>query len=577
MTHLQQSVQTQPYLPGFSQIEGAIDLLSRAGIEERGAIFTRQEVVEFILDLVGYKATYPLHHMKILEPSFGHGDFLLPAAKRLLVSYRKHCGNKSTSDLDLLQNCIRAVELHSESFDKTRDNLISLLINHGITQATANELARYWLVKGDFLLTELPSSFTHVIGNPPYVRQEMIPNVLLTEYRNRFETMYDRADIYIPFIEKSLKHLAPSGALGFICADRWMKNRYGGPLRQMIANDYYLKYYIDMVDTPAFHSEVISYPAITVLSKEKPGPTRIAHRPIINKKSFSQLSKTLLGKSLSKDDDTVKEVENVTLNSEPWILKSFDQLAVVRRLEQDFPRIEDTGCKVGIGVATGADKAFIGSYDELDVETDRKLPLVMTRDIITGDVAWQGLGIINPFADTGGLVNLSKYPKLKNYLETRKSQIANRHIAKKVPANWYRTIDRIYPALAKSPKLLIPDIKGEAHIVYENGNLYPHHNLYFITSDEWDLKALQAVLRSGIARLFVSTYSTLMRGGYLRFQAQYLRRIRLPRWQDVPITIQSALISAAERKDKTVCNNAVFELYGLSKEEMAALGGDEEN
>ena len=129
---------------------------------------------------------------------------------------------------------------------------------------------------------------------------------------------------------------------------------------------------------------------------------------------------------------------------------------------------------------------------------------------------------------------------------------------------------------AKKPKLLIPDIKGQAHIVYEGGKLYPHHNLYFITSDEWDLHALQAVLLAGIARLFVSIYSTRMRGGYLRFQAQYLRRIRLPRWQDVDTKLKSALVEAADSGDADACNAAVFRLYELTKDERAALGGNGE-
>ena len=46
---------------------------------------------------------------------------------------------------------------------------------------------------------------------------------------------------------------------------------------------------------------------------------------------------------------------------------------------------------------------FIGPLEELDVEPDRKLPLVMTRDILTGSVKWRGLGVINPFADDGKL------------------------------------------------------------------------------------------------------------------------------------------------------------------------------
>jgi hypothetical protein len=227
---------------------------------------------------------------------------------------------------------------------------------------------------------------------------------------------------------------------------------------------------------------------------------------------------------------------------------------------------------VGIGVATGADRVFIGQYDDLEVEPDRKIPLAMTRDILTGTVIWRGNGVINPFSDDGGLVSLSDYPKLAAYLDRYGAEIRERHVSKKNPRSWYRTIDRIYPALANRPKLLIPDIKGEASIVYERGVLYPHHNLYFITSDVWDLKALQVVLRSGIARLFISMYSTKMRGGYLRFQAQYLRRIRIPNWGSIDPEIKAALINAAENEDLTRSHAAVSEMYRLTQTERAAIG-----
>ncbi len=99
-------------------------------------------------------------------------------------------------------------------------------------------------------------------------------------------------------------------------------------------------------------------------------------------------------------------------------------------------------------------------------------------------------GVINPFDADGKLVGLEDFPKVKRYLEERYEQIAGRHVAIKAPQNWYRTIDRIHPDLARREKLLIPDIKGDASVVYEGGKLYPHHNLYFITSDEWDVRAL---------------------------------------------------------------------------------------
>jgi hypothetical protein len=191
-------------------------------------------------------------------------------------------------------------------------------------------------------------------------------------------------------------------------------------------------------------------------------------------------------------------------------------------------------------------------------------------------VKWRGQGVINPFAETGGLVDLRDFPRLRHYLEARQTVIAARHCAQKSPSNWYRTIDRITPALAKRPKLLIPDIKGEAHVVFEDGNLYPHHNLYYVTSKAWDLRALQAVLLSAITRLFVATYSTRMRGGFLRFQAQYLRRIRLPHWRSVPESLRAELIEAATQRDKPACDRGAFKLYGLTYAEQSILGGNGE-
>lgn len=560
----------QEPLPMFD-FSDAVGSYAQGDTGARGAIFTRREVVEFILDLAGYTVDRPLHQLRLLEPSFGNGDFLLPVVERLLAAYEAHALEHSDPVEDL-SGAIRAVEVHGGSIEGTRTRLLDLLREHGIDEEAANAILGAWIVEGDFLLVELPWSFTHAVGNPPYVRQELIPDNLMAEYRARYSTIYDRADLYVPFFERCLDYLEPGGTLGFICADRWMKNKYGGPLRAMVARRYHLANYVDMMNTSAFHSEVIAYPAITVIKRGKPGATRIARRPEIDSNSLSKLARAMRADSVPENSG-VLEITGVTKDREPWILQSFDQLAVARRLESEFPILEEAGCRVRIGVATGADKVFIGPFEGLDVESDRKLPLVTTRDIKGGTVEWRGLGVINPFRDDGLLVDLAAYPRLARYFERHIETIRKRNCAKKNPKGWYRTIDRIYPELVSQPKLLIPDIKGEAHIVYEAGHFYPHHNLYFITSCEWDLKALRAVLRSGIAKLFVSIYSTKMRGSYLRFQAQYLRRIRLPRWKDVPETVGKALIEAANSEDVEACNEAVATLYRLTPDERATIGG----
>lgn len=560
----------QPQFDGFCPVTEAVDrLASASGLEERGAIYTKREVVDFILDLVGYEADKPLTTYRILEPSFGDGDFIHPILDRLLTAAQREPGGLTVTRL---KPALRAVELHRETYVKHRSSIAAKLQEFGFSISEIEELVAAWLIQGDFLLSDFDHDFTHVVGNPPYIRQEIIPNILMAEYRQRYETIFDRADIYIPFIEKSLSALEQGGRLSFICADRWMKNRYGRKLRDMVSRDYSLSIYVDMVDTPAFHSAVTAYPAITVIERSKENRTRVFARPDIDKDALRSLSRDLTAQELSKNS-IVREIRDVAAGSEPWVLSGFEELALVRRLEASFPRLEAVGCKVGIGVATGADKAFIGDFETLDVELSRKLPLVTTKDILTGNVQWQGRGVINPFNEDGKLVRLEDYPRLARYLEERRDVIAGRHVATKAPANWYRTIDRIHPAITAQEKLLIPDIKGDAAIVYEPGRLYPHHNLYFITSSAWDVRALQTVMKSGIARLFVSLYSTKMRGGFLRFQAQYLRRICLPSWDTVSEELRAKLRTLADTDNPKERNAAVAALYGLSAADMKLIEG----
>ena len=569
-----QSLTAQTSFPGFRLITEAVErLASDSSIEERGAINTKREVVEFILDIVGYTADKRLLDYRLLEPSFGNGDFILPAVERLLVAARRESGGLG---FEKLVPAVRGVELHRKTFERSRLAMRAMMIEHGVSKKETEALLDTWLLQGDFLLCDFDHDFTHAVGNPPYVRQEVIPDVLMGEYRKRYSTIFDRADIYVPFIEQSLRLLGAGGKLGFICADRWMKNRYGKKLRELVSKAYHFEFFVDMVDTNAFHSEVSAYPAITVIkrrtTRQRNSVTRVFARPKIDSCVLGSLARELTTPKL-KSSSAVREIDNIVAGDEPWILEDFDSLALVRRLEAEFSCLEEAGCKVGIGVTTGADKEFIGDFEALDVEPSRKLPLVMTKDILKGHVRWRGKGVINPFDADGKLVSLEDFPKVKRYLEERYEQIAGRHVAIKAPQNWYRTIDRIYPDLAHREKLLIPDIKGDASVVYEGGKFYPHHNLYFITSDKWDLHALQAVMRSGIARLFVSLYSTKMRGGYFRFQAQYLRRIRLPRWESVSEPMRECLKHYSVTNDRDELNETVASLYGLSTDERKLLNG----
>jgi hypothetical protein len=555
------------------EIEAAISSMAEHGETGRGAVFTRTEVVDVILDLCGYRSNRPLHQMRLLEPSFGAGDFLLCATQRLWTTFLND-GGSPESALEALRCAITGVELHAATFDQTAEKLRAQLVGHGISAADAEALCKSWLIRDDFLLSRIEGHFDFVVGNPPYVRQERIPAALLNEYRRRFRTLYDRADLYVPFFERALDLLTDNGVLGYICANRWLKNRYGGPLREKITNDYWLKYFIDMEGADAFHSDVIAYPAITVLQRagSKPAadkPTRAACAEAVATQPLTVLVDVLLhGNDKS---GAITEFHLDSVGSAPLLLDDIPRLVLLRRIERAFPTLEQAGCKVGIGVATGCDRVFIDKLDVLPVESDRKLPLVMARDLMGGAIRWSGNGVLNPFDPSGQLVPLDAFPRFKRYLNAHRDSVANRHVAQRNPDGWYRTIDRIQPGLLETPKLLVPDIKGEGVFVIDDGQYYPHHNLYFITSAEWDLRALQTVLRSSLTLMTVATYCTRMAGGFLRFQAQYLRRIHVPRWRDVDKPMRERLMAASSSRTQDGIDVPVFELYGFNATEASRI------
>ena len=538
----------------------ALDFFSNAVPDARGAVHTRPEIAEFILDSVGWIKSEPLDSLCLLEPSVGEGDFLLPAVERLMSRF-------STDDLSI-QNCIRAVEVNRTALQRCRERLHTLLVEKGWSPNIVDGVLEKWLLHDDFLSVSFDRNFSHIVGNPPYIRLEHLPKELLKAYRSRWSSLFDRADLYVAFIENSLELLKPEGRLGFICADRWMKNRYGGPLRSIVAKEFHLESYVDFTGCPAFFDEVDAYPAVTIIRKGRGDSTRVAFRPAISRECLVPLAKALTSR---KEHPQVTLLSGICRGDQPWSFNENGGMDIIRKLEANFPVLEATGCKVGIGVATGADAIFIAPDAHLDVEPERKLPLVTTKDIRNGEVEWGGRYVLNPFEDDGRLVDPNQYPKFRAYIESHREIIQKRNVAIRNPKGWFRTIDRIHASLTSTPKLLIPDIKGEAHVVFEKGCYYPHHNLYFVTSESWDLKVLQMILRSRIAHGFIVAYSPRMRGNFLRFQAQYLRRIRIPQIEKMDKLLKTEVLSASRSSSQRAKDDIIQKLYNLSDKEWAQM------
>lgn len=533
---------------------------------EHGEVFTRAWVVELILDLLGYTAEKDLCELRLVEPACGGGAFLAVVASRVSAS----CRARRRPITDAV-TAVRAFDLLERNVEQSRALVAATLRGEGWGAEDATKVAEAWVRRGDYLLqADAGHRADYVVGNPPYIRLEDVPDDRMAVYRRSCSTMGGRADIYVGFYEVALRSLNPGGRLGFICADRWMRNQYGRRLRQLVTRHFSMDLALVMHDVDAFEEQVSAYPAITLISNRAQGAAVAADTNrsfgAQQARGFVEWYREGASSTVSTGAYEAARMPHWFPEEDSWPAASPARLAVLEKLTERFRLLEDaeTGTKVGIGIATGADKVFL-TKDAGLVETDRLLPMAMVRDTTSGTVDWDGTYLVNPWAADGDLVDLDAYPRLAAYFERHSEVLRKRYVAVKQPHRWYKTIDKVDHRLTRRRKLLFPDMKLRIHPVLDEGGLYPHHNLYFIVSDVWDMRVLGGLLLSKVAEAFVEAYAVKMRGGTLRFQAQYLRKIRVPDPAEIGESDREALMEAFRRRDVEAATEVALRVYGLAE------------
>lgn len=503
--------------------------IRRSGVSH-GDVFTSPRVICFMLDLIGYTSDKDLSAYKVLEPSFGHGDFLIEIQNRLIQSANKFNFDAS----EIMSKNIYGCEIDRGKYDKCIDTLRLEMPNFTPSN----------LKTEDFLFSLWNTQFDFIIGNPPYIRYENIPEKVRNLYKNKFYTFHYRSDLYILFYEHSLRNLSVNGRHCFICSNRWLKNEYGKKLRAYISSSFNLEYIIDVENINAFKESVLAYPSITLISNTEGGKNvKLAK---IN--DLSELDKPIQTKQ--------KKLES---------FDNWDDLFLSDNIE-NLSYIEQQGFKIGIGVATGADKIFISKELENQVEEELLLPLVNAKDLTGNEFIWKGFYILNPYRLNGSIINLDKYPKAKQYLGQFKSILSKRHIVKN-GRTWYSLIDKIKPELVNLPKILLPDITGNKIIFIDKGLFYPAHNIYYITGRPLEeLEPLAAILMSRFVRSQIENISNKMNGGLPRWQSQNIKRIRIPIISDIPTKLKDKLVDAYQSHNITEIDRIVDSILNLKCE-----------
>ena len=490
-----------------------------------GAVFTRPEVVFYMMREVMRAGHFgKWRGLRVLEPSCGDGAFVLPIVDVLIAESPdwRH---------DELATFLLAFDVSEKSISHVKRAVAAKLGAAGCPKDVAKRLLASWFRCEDFLLHDFHERFDVVIGNPPYIRFDNIAPDKQRAYKARYITFSERCDIYVPFFERSLSLLSERGVFSFICSNRFVRSSYGRSLRRMISASYHVALYLNMEHTQPFETEVSAYPAIYVIDRSVGKFTYSGEVTSLDGDGLRRYRTGIAGAGLSR---FAKWYEGESA----WVTTNSAERDRYEFISSSFPTIEQSGVgtQVGIGVASGADEIYVDPQNKAEIEDACLLPLVASEDIRCGSIDWNYRYMLNPYDqhDDRRMLDLSMFPKAGAYLRRNADRLKARYCAKKHPESWYRTLDRISYKTLRAEKLLLPDIQRGGNIALdERGVYYPHHNVYWITSKSWNMRALCVLMRSSFVTDQIRRVSVQMRGGSIRYQAQNLRNVHIPAWSSL--------------------------------------------
>jgi type I restriction-modification system DNA methylase subunit len=229
--------------------------------EERhnlGQYFTNPDVVDLILK-------FCLHHEddKILDPACGAGTFLVRAYqhKKLMNQRLEHEKILETLwgvDIAKFPAHLSTINLaiNDLSVEKNYPNIIHEDFFAIMSQPEGGfELPEKWRkVRAKTLRLEekevtFPRWFNAIVGNPPYTRQEEIPEIgvdkeqliqraLKDHSGKKIAEISKRAGIHAYFFVHGTKFLKDGGYFGFIVSNSWLDVDYGKGLQEFFLKNY---------------------------------------------------------------------------------------------------------------------------------------------------------------------------------------------------------------------------------------------------------------------------------------------------------------------------------------------------
>ena len=435
----------------------------------------------------------------------------------------------------------RRQKLNCKRRDKVlRGKLAEELTHIGMPTDEAGKIA-YWdpydqNASTDFFDTEwmfgIANGFDVVIGNPPYVRQEKIKSLKPT-LKNQYDCYTGTADLYVYFYERGFQLLREDGILTYISSNKYFRSAYGKKLRDFLTRQSTVSQLIDFGDAPVFTS--IAYPSIITIFKTR---TEGNHFRALNWEqgaSIDEFGHIFRTKGFSMPQDA--------LTADGWRLTSPVVLNLLEKLRSTGkPLSEYVKGRFYRGILTGLNEAFVvdrATRDKLVTEHPSSAevlkPFLRGRDVKRWqvDFAEQYLIIIESSANrthpwSGQSDNEAEetfadtYPAIHAHLQTFRDRLIERYDQGKY---FWELRACAYWGQFEKPKIVYPDIAQSAEFAFDDRDYFLGNTLYLLPTEEmWPL----GLLNSKAVFWFYTKTSTQIRGGFVRFIAQYVSQIPIP-------------------------------------------------
>ena len=419
--------------------------------------------------------------------------------------------------------------------------------------------------------------FDVIIGNPPYIRQELIK-----PFKHRlmkFHAFHSSADLFVYFMELGHQLLAPNGHFCYIVANKWMKAGYGAKLRRWLGENTTIVKLIDFGDLPVFE-EATTYPCI-LLTRKGAAPKEHEVKAIAMPEIHSEDLNAFV-------EENALRIPQRTLVRNDYRIASESSNAVLEKIRSaGVPLGQFLNGKVYRGVLTGLNDAFVidaATRDRLIAEDPRSAevikPFLVGRDLgryaapqykrflilFEKGITTAQFGKIE---EKQAFEEMSKmYPAIMEWLKPH-AEAARKRTDK--GEYWWELRACDYYDKFEADKILYPDIAPFPEFQLAKGESYCGNTCYFIPSGD---RYLLAILNSKVFAYYYASVSTVMRGGYFRFFSQYVEAAPIP----VPDPgIREYLEYAVERRlagDEAVeadIDRIVYSLYGLTEEEVGVV------